>query len=212
VKDTAVSSTLLPVAAALDASLIVTLGGLTGSAAAWAYTSVRNVKTSNEITKGISLSTEQANHGEEAQGCSCGHHTTEFGPFHMTKREKKNSIDLRLQQSPSLDVLRHYMYLVCADKEFSMFPHTPFTERRSSGAVDEEAVLRTIGWKPTPRRGKDLEIEIKGKTQILTAEQDMGLQVREAREDVKRIFKKAAVEWITWCKAFQKDPKEAMKK
>lgn len=210
-KDTAVSSSLLPVAAALDASLIVTLGGLTGSAAAWAYTSVRNIKTSNEISKGISLSEEQAN-PEHAHGCTCGHHKTEFGPFHITRKEKKNSINLRLQQSPSLDLLRHYLYLACADKEFSMFPHAPFTETRSNGAVDEEAVLRTIGWKPTPRRGKDLEIEIKGKTQALTAEQDMALQVREAREDVKRIFKKAAVEWITWCKNFQKDPKEAVKK
>jgi hypothetical protein len=213
-KDAVVSSSLLPFAAALDASLIVTFGGLTGSAAAWAYTSTRGIKTSNEITKGISLSEEQATREEEVQGCSCGHHTTEFGPFHVVtkSKDKRNSVNLRLQQSPSLDVLRHYLYKACLDKEFSMFPHTPFAEKRSDGAVDEEAVLRTIGWKPTSRRGNDLEMEIKGKVETLTTEQDMAFQVREAREDVKRIFKKAAAEWISWCKAFQKDPKEAMKK
>jgi hypothetical protein len=216
-KDAVVSSTLLPIAATLDASLLFTLGGLTGSTAAVAYTSSRGVKTSNEITKGISLSEGLAAREVEGQGCTCGHHTADFGPFQVTtKKDKdkckknKETLNLRLQPSTGIDVLERYLYLACLDKDFSMFPSRSFSEK--SGTVDEEAVLRAIGWKPTTRSGRDLEIEIaKGKTEVLSVEQDEVLQVREARDDVRRVFRKGAAEWIASCKAWTKEGKEGGK-
>ncbi|KAF2639143.1 hypothetical protein P280DRAFT_360221, partial [Massarina eburnea CBS 473.64] len=89
-------------------------------------------------------------------------------------------ISLHLHQSAHLETLRRYLDLSCLRREFSMFPSI----EEVAGDVDEAAVLAAIGWRPVKRAGKDLE--------------DERWQVKEAREDVRRVFWKGAGEWVGW--------------
>jgi hypothetical protein len=49
-----------------------------------------------------------------------------------------------------------------------------------------------------------LEVEFKDGVKAVSSEEDEGYQLAEAREDVKRYFRKGAGEWVDWCKEFQK--------
>jgi hypothetical protein len=222
-KEAVVASSLLPFAAAVDASLILTFGGLTEVSGVWAYTSIRGAITSKKMTQGLAFAEEKAlkeEQGEEDEtemrGCTCGNHEHEHGIAHSISKlidkgkakKEKAGINLIMQQSTRLEILRRYLDLACLKKEFSMFPQ--FEE--AAGDVTEATVLEAIGWQPTRRGGHDLEMEFKDKVETLTAEQDEQWQRREAKEDVRRIMKKGASEWVQWCKVFQKDPEAAMKK
>ncbi|KAF2257231.1 hypothetical protein BU26DRAFT_39054 [Trematosphaeria pertusa] len=213
-KDAFVASALLPFAAAVDACVIVTFGGLTQISGVWAYTSTRGAMTSNKLTRKITRGEQQA--AEEAdteiRGCTCGYHHQEFGcpeavPKHKQKGKKK-SINLQMQQNSHLEILRRYLDLACLKREFNMFPQI----EEAAGDVNEESVLEAIGWRPTRRHGRDLEVEFKDRVEKLTPEQDEQYQQKEARDDVKRYLRKGAAEWVAWCKAFQKDPEAALKK
>ncbi|KAF2741168.1 hypothetical protein EJ04DRAFT_507580 [Polyplosphaeria fusca] len=214
-KEAIVASALIPVAAAVDASLILTLGGLTEISGVWAYTSIRGTVNSKRMVKGLAAGQDQANEKDEhheVQGCTCGNHEHDFGPAQTipkTKgKSKKNSINLHMQQNSHLEILRRYLELKCLKRDFNMFP----TIEEAAGDVNEAAVLEAIGWKPTRRGGTDLEMQFKDKVEKLTPEQDEQWQEREAKEDLKRIMKKGAAEWVQWCKSFQKDPEAALKK
>lgn len=213
-KEAFVASALLPFAATIDAALIVTFGGLTQVSGVWAYTSTRGVLTSTKLTKGLARGEQQAHeHAEtETRGCTCGHHEADFGhPEIVTKQDKKGKkkgINLQLQQSTHLEILRRYLDLACLKNDFNMFPQI----EEAAGDVNEESVLEAIGWKPVPRFGRDLEIEFKDRVEAVTSEQDMLYQTKEAKDDVKRYMRKGAAEWIAWCKSFQKDPEAALKK
>ncbi|KAF2689080.1 hypothetical protein K458DRAFT_413390 [Lentithecium fluviatile CBS 122367] len=231
-KDAVVASTLLPFAAALDASLIFTLGGLTQVSGVWAYTSTRGAMTSRKMTKGLArgeeYAAERGDHVEaeeecelQVHGCTCGHHESTFGPLAITpkhsatsshskhpKHKHKPGINLHLQQSSQLEILKRYLDLACLKKEFHMFPQID----EAVGDVGEGTVLEAIGWKPVRRQGRDLEVEFKDRVERLTGEEDERYQVAEAREDVKRYFRKGAAEWVAWCRAFGKDPEGMGKK
>lgn len=229
-KEAIVATSLFPVAAAIDASLLITFGGLMEVSGVWAYTSIRGAMTSKKLSRGLSIAEERAaketipelegdEQEVEVKGCTCGHHHNEFGHAELVakdsgkdkgkkKKKEEDGINLRMQQSGYLEILRRYLDLACLKKEFNMFP----TIEEAAGDVNESAVLEAIGWKPTTRGGRDLEMEFKDRTETLTPEQDELWQAREAREDVKRIMKKGAAEWVQWCKSFQKDPEAALKK
>lgn len=217
-KEAVVASSLFPVAAAIDASLLITFGGLMEVSGVWAYTSIRGAMTSKKMTQGLALAEEQAaqKHEEETEvrGCTCGHHEDDFGTAEAipkTKdkgKKKKTGINLRMQKSSHLEILRRYLELTCLKKEFNMFPQI----EEAAGDVNEAAVLEAIGWKPTRRQGRDLELEFKDKIEKLTPEQDELWQLKDAKDDVRRIMKKGASEWVIWCKSFQKDPEAAMKR
>jgi hypothetical protein len=219
-KDALVASTLLPFAAALDATLIVTLGGLTQVSGVWAYTSTRGMLTSRRMTKGLARGEEYAqeklsNPEEcegEIQGCTCGHHEHTFGapePKPKDKKKKpKTGINLQLQQSTQIEILRRYLDIACLKKDYHLFPQI----EEAAGDIGEGTVLNAIGWKPVRRQGKDLEVEFKEGVTTMTAEDDEGYQLAEAREDVKRYFRKGAAEWVAWCKGFSKEKEKGKEK
>ncbi|OCK88363.1 uncharacterized protein K441DRAFT_589094 [Cenococcum geophilum 1.58] len=169
-RDAVVASSLLPLAAAVDVSLILTFGGLMEVSAVWAHSSIRGARTSKRVAKGLAKGKEKS-------------------------KEKNPGIALSLAQSPHIEVLRAYLEMQCLRREFAMFPQLD----GMSGDVTEAAALEAIGWKP-------------GRIEKLTKAEDEAWQVREAKEDLRRLMKKGAAEWITWCKAFQKDPEAAKKK
>ncbi|KAF1962931.1 hypothetical protein CC80DRAFT_100774 [Byssothecium circinans] len=223
-KDVLFASALLPFAATLDACLIVTFGGLTQVSGAWAYTSTRGALESKKIAKGLERGEQTAlnNNNQEPDtesqisGCTCGHHEHDFGKpsttsatptptpnvlekatSYFTKtKAKDNGINLHLQQSPQLEILRRYLDLACLKREFNMFPAI----EEAAGDVNEGSVLEAIGWRPVRRAGKDLEVDFKDRVEVLTPEEDEKYQVQEAREDVKRVFRKGAGEWVGWVK------------
>jgi hypothetical protein len=212
-KEALLASTLMPFAATLDACLVITLGGLTQASGVWAYTSARGAITSNRMTKGLargeSYASEKADEPEcetETQGCTCGHHEHTYGapatipkPPKKPKKEKGKGINLQLQQSTHLEILRRYLDLACLKKDFHMFPHI----EEAAGDVSEGTALHAIGWKPVLRQGRDLEVEFKDRTETMTSDEDELYQFVEARDDLKRYFKKGAAEWVSWCKSFK---------
>ncbi|KAF2649938.1 hypothetical protein K491DRAFT_697703 [Lophiostoma macrostomum CBS 122681] len=219
-KNALVASSLFPLAAGIDACLVVTFGGMMDIAGVWTYQSIKGASMSKKMSQGLALAEEQAaEKAKEAEtpGCTCGHHENDFGfetnkPKEKGKKKKKDAINLSMQKNTHLEILSRYLALQCLKKDFNLFPHI----EEAAGDVNEDAVLEAIGWQPTKRYGRDLEIEFKTKVETLTPEQDEGYQRKEAREDVRRIMKKGANEWTAWCKTFQKDylkdPEAAVKK
>lgn len=236
-RDAVVASSLLPLAAAVDVSLILTFGGLMEVSAVWAHSSIRGARTSKRVAKGLAVGEEREREAAEGRdgaggqeeeeeevvevrGCTCGHHTDSFGTPAVVRtakekdkgkeksKEKNPGIALSLAQSPHVEVLRAYLEMHCLRREFAMFPQLDM-----SGDVTEAAALEAIGWKPVPRAEWELEVEdSKGQIEKLTRAEDEAWQVREAKEDLRRLMKKGAAEWVAWCKAFQKDPEAAKKK
>ncbi|KAF2268164.1 hypothetical protein CC78DRAFT_15240 [Lojkania enalia] len=211
-KEAIVASSLFPVAATIDATLLITFGGLMEVSGVWAYTSIRGAMTSKRMTKGLARgeenSAQKASEDDtEIRGCTCGHHEQDFGPLHTAPpskcrgKKKKPGINLHMQISPRLEILRRYLDLMCLRRDFNMFPSIA----EAADDPNEAAILEAIGWQPTRRHGRDLEIEFKDKVEKLSPEEDEQWQVKEAMNDVKRLFKKGAGEWVGWCKGFQKD-------
>ncbi|KAF2499294.1 hypothetical protein BU16DRAFT_614743 [Lophium mytilinum] len=203
-RDAVLASSLLPFAAAVDLSLILTFGGLMEVSAVWAHSSIRGAKTSKQMTKGLKAAEEKP----EIKGCTCGNHEHEFGAEHNVKGKNKG-IQLSMQANTQIEVMSRYLEMMCLEREFSMFPQLD----ARIGDVNEWAVLEAIGWQPKKREGHELDLEdSKGLIEHLTPEQDEAWQVREAKEDLRRIMKKAASEWVSWCKSYAKDADAALKK
>jgi hypothetical protein len=220
-KDAIVASSLLPFAAGVDACLAgLSLGGLTQVASVWTYTSIKGASTSKKVSQGLLVSAEEAiaaeEKVEEIKGCTCGHHEQDFGPVESVKGKGKKKgppgISLKVQQNTHIELFRRYLDLACLSNRYEFFP----TIEEAAGDVDEGDILQAIGWQPTRRHGRDLEMDFKGRVETLTSEQDEEWQLREAKEDIRRICRKAAAEWVGWCKTFQKDflkdPENAVKK
>jgi hypothetical protein len=220
-KDAIVASSLIPFAAGVDACLAgLSLGGLTQVASVWTYTSIKGASTSKKVSQGLLVSAEEAiaaeEKAEEIKGCTCGHHEQDFGPVESVKGKGKKKgplgISLKMLQNTHIEIFRRYLDLACLSNRYELFP----TIEEMVGDVDEGAILQAIGWQPTQRHGRDLEMDFKGRVETLTSEQDKEWQVKEAKEDIRRICKKAAAEWVGWCKTFQKDfqkdPESAVKK
>ena len=218
-KDAIVASSLIPFAATVD--VVMTLGSLTSASSVWAYQSIKGSITSKKVTDGLLITAEAegADITEEPEtiGCTCGHHENDFGaatqvPKDKGKGKKKEGINLHMQQNSHIEIFKRYLSIACLNKEYLLFPQV----EEMVGDVDEEAILQAIGWLPTRRQGRDLELEFKDRTENLTPEQDEEWQRHEAKEDIKRLCEKAAKEWVAWCKNFSKgfgkDPEAAAKK
>jgi hypothetical protein len=204
-RDAILASSLLPFAAAVDVSLLLTLGGLTEVSAVWAHSSIRGAITSKAMTQGLKA-------GEmtpQVQGCMCGEHEGEFGAVQVVEDKKEKRITLSMQANAQIEVLSRYLDGMCLQREYAMFPQLDGRDLD----VSEEAVLEAIGWQPKRRLGYELELEdSKGLVEKLTPEQDEAWQVTEAKADVRRIMKKGAGEWVSWCKMYRKDAEAALKK
>ncbi|CAI6252694.1 unnamed protein product [Periconia digitata] len=121
--------------------------------------------------------------------------------FYTPKEEKdKPSTALHLQESTHLEPFQRYLELACMKTSFALFPHV----EEVSDDVNESSVLDAIGWKPVVQRGVDNEVE--------SQDIEERYQREEAREDVKRMVRKGAAEWVSWCKTFAKDSEAAGKK
>ncbi|KAJ4297443.1 hypothetical protein N0V90_005334 [Kalmusia sp. IMI 367209] len=195
-----VASALLPFAATIDACLIVTFGGLTSASSVYTYQNSRGAITSGKLTRGLSHTyEEEAEAQPETKGCTCGHHEGQFGcaetaPKTDKKGKKKkddSGIAMSLLSSSALRAFTRYLELACLQRSFTMFPHI------APGPHDpsEDEILQAIGWAPTRRYGRDLELDGEGGMERLTSEEDEGWQWKEAREDVRSIVRKAAAEW-----------------
>lgn len=213
-----VASALLPFAATMDVILLVTFGGLTQTTGVWAYQNTRGAVASKKMTQGLARSESYIapeNHAIELEtrGCTCGHHESEFGCAETVpkadktgkakKKEEDKGLAMNMQSSSALEPFTRYLELACLQKSSGMFPHIEATQ--SAGPTEDE-ILNAIGWTPTRRCGRDLEVEDQFgvKTHMLSAEQDEEWQRKEAREDVERVVRKAAAEWVAACKGFKK--------
>jgi hypothetical protein len=212
-----VASALLPFAATMDVILLVTFGGLTQTTGVWAYQNTRGAVASKKMTRGLARSeshgaTEDKAVELETRGCTCGHHESEFGCAETVpvsdkkgkskKKDEDRGIAMNIQASTALDPFTRYLEVACLQKSSSVFPHI---EAAHTGDPTEDEILNAIGWAPTRRYGRDLEVEEQGcATRRLSAEQDEEWQRKEAREDVERVVRKAAAEWVATCKGFKK--------
>ncbi|KAL5384229.1 hypothetical protein DPSP01_005374 [Paraphaeosphaeria sporulosa] len=218
-----VASALLPIAATIDVALVVTFGGLTQTTGVWAYQNTRGAIASKKMTRGLARSESYhvSENGAveldtEIRGCTCGHHEDEFGCAESVakgdkkgklkkEQEEDKGIAMNMQSSLALEPFARYLERACLQKSFSMFPHIEAEQSSHAGIPTEDEILEAMGWAPTRRYGRDLEIaEHDGRTQKLTAEQDEDWQRKEAREDVERVVRKAAAEWVAACKGFGK--------
>ncbi|KAF2017227.1 hypothetical protein BU24DRAFT_146368 [Aaosphaeria arxii CBS 175.79] len=215
-KDAYKASAILPIAATLDASLIVTLGSLSEVSGMWAYNSFLGAKVSRKLVRGIEIGGRDPSTPDlsaaQVSKTPLWKKTLTKAQGKEKEREKtdeERSIELCMQESAQVEILRRYLELACLEADFHMFPQI----EAAAGDVSEGTVLEAIGWRPTRRQGRDLEYEMKEKvTTTLTPEQDEQWQRKEAKADVKKLFKKGAVEWAAWCKAFNKDPEGALRK
>ena len=103
-------------------------------------------------------------------------------------------LHLTFKQSPRLEVLDKYLASKCQERDRFMFPRmgTPPTETE---------VLNAIGWAPSHSgvdQGKNWE--------------DEQWETQEVKDDMRMTLGKAAKEWEKWCKAFAKNPEQALKK
>ena len=214
-----VASALLPLAATMDAVLVVTLGGLTQASGVVAYQNTRGAVASKKLSKALLSPTRsgvvQASMELETKRCECEHHdddsvcsesvskaSNEKGK--STKKGNVNGMEMHVEASSALDAFTRYLELACLQKSFAMFPHVRPYEPRDP---KEQDVLDSIGWTPKRRSGRDLDIEANGegggKLARLSAEQDEEWQRREALADVANIARKAASEWVAACKGFK---------
>ncbi|KAL1605381.1 hypothetical protein SLS60_004929 [Paraconiothyrium brasiliense] len=215
-----VASALLPFAATMDVILLVTFGGLTQTTGVWAYQNTRGAMASQKMTRGLARSESHNSAAElpahlEEKGCTCGHHEGDFGcAEQVPKADKKGKskskdvdtgITMSIQTSIALEPFTRYLELACLQKSYTMFPHVESAQSSHASDPTEDEILNAIGWAPTRRYGRDLDMEEQGgKTERLSAEQDEEWQRREAREDIERVVRKAAAEWVVACKGFKK--------
>ncbi|KAF1348703.1 hypothetical protein BDV97DRAFT_354154 [Delphinella strobiligena] len=105
----------------------------------------------------------------------------------------EDKLALNFTPSPRLLILEKYLATKCHDKDSKLFPAFGTTPT-------ETDVLEAIGWAPSQTDGADRNWE------------DEQWETSEVKDDFKGVMTKAAKEWDSWVKAYEKDPKKAMKK
>lgn len=98
-RDAVIATGLLPVSFAIDvlATLIWPFGGLLEIDAVWLYSSIRGAKTSRNVTKRLTSSSQTNNHDED-------------------------KLALNFVPSPRLQVLERYLTAKCHEKDPKLFP------------------------------------------------------------------------------------------
>ncbi len=102
-------------------------------------------------------------------------------------------LHLMFKQSPRLEVLDKYLAAKCQERDRFMFP-------RMGTPPTESEVLNAIGWAPSTSGGEGKNWE------------DEQWETQEVKDDMRMTLTKAAKEWEKWCKAFAKNPEQALKK
>ena len=196
-KNTILATGLLPVAFAVDvlAMVIWPFGGLAEIDSVWAYASFRGAKVARSTTKRL-----EASEGAEAPADESASQTTADGAGAGEKGKKskksKKQKHLKLTFTPSMRVqtLARYLAARCHDRDPRMFPP-------AGGSPTETEVLEAIGWAPSQTLGGERKNY-----------HDLQWEISELKDDFRQVMQKGAREWDKWCKAFEKNPKKALKK
>ncbi|KAI9725727.1 MAG: hypothetical protein M1828_002610 [Chrysothrix sp. TS-e1954] len=106
--------------------------------------------------------------------------------------EKDQKLQLTFTPSPRLDVLTSYLSSECHRRDAHLF-------RGGGVAPTERQAVEAIGWSPSQTGGETRNWE------------DEQWELQEVKDDLKQVMHKGAREWDKWCKAFEKDPKKALK-
>ena len=115
-------------------------------------------------------------------------------PLRKNGKKKKEQKQLKLSFTPSpyVQTLSRYLAARCHERDPRMF--------RPAGVTPTETeVLEAIGWAPSQNRGQRKNYE------------DEQWEITEVKEDFRQVMRKGAREWEKWCKAFEKNPKKALK-
>ncbi len=100
-------------------------------------------------------------------------------------------LKLTFRPSTRNDVIAAYLTQKCVESDHAMF------DKYGGPTPTPSDVLRAIGWEPE-KEERNWEDEM--------------WQTQQVKEDLDRVMKKGAKYWGKWCKAFEKDPKKALKK
>jgi hypothetical protein len=117
---------------------------------------------------------------------------TSSTPATPNHEDEQNKLKLTFQHSQRIEVLRRYLDAECHKVDSKLFPHWEHSPTESD-------VLEAIGWAPS----RDTEEK---------NWEDEKWEMEEVKEDLKRVFRKAASEWRKWSKLLAEKPEKAMKK
>ncbi|KAI1794361.1 hypothetical protein LXA43DRAFT_996740 [Ganoderma leucocontextum] len=195
-KDTILATGLLPVAFAIDvlAVIIWPFGGLAEIDSVWAYASFRGAKVARSTTKRLEASEGAEEPADESASQNTGDGTGMGKKGKKSKKAKKQK-QLKLTFTPSTraQILARYLAARCHDRDPRMFPP-------AGGSPTETEMLEAIGWAPSQIGGARKNY------------QDEQWEISELKDDFRQVMQKGAREWDKWCKAFEKNPKKALKK
>ena len=195
-KDAILATGLLPVAFAIDtlAMFIWPFGGLVEIDSVWAYSSFRGAKVARSTTKRLEATEDAEGTGDEsgsqtpAEGAGTGEKAKK-----SKKGNKHKQLKLIFTPSVRVQTLARYLAARCHDRDPRMFPP-------AGGSPTETEVLEAIGWAPSQVGGERKKY------------QDEQWEISELKDDLRQVMQKGAREWEKWCKAFEKNPKKALKK
>ncbi|TBU34354.1 hypothetical protein BD311DRAFT_683751 [Dichomitus squalens] len=110
-----------------------------------------------------------------------------------SKSKKEKHLKLTFTPSARVQTLARYLAARCHERDPHMFPP-------AGGVPTETEVLEAIGWAPSQT----------GEVKRNWEEEQW--EMAEVKDDFKQVMQKGAKEWEKWCKAFEKNPKKALKK
>ncbi|TBU37646.1 hypothetical protein BD309DRAFT_973609 [Dichomitus squalens] len=110
-----------------------------------------------------------------------------------SKSKKEKHLKLTFTPSARVQTLARYLAARCHERDPHMFPP-------AGGVPTETEVLEAIGWAPSQTGGVKRNWE------------EEQWEMSEVKDDFKQVMQKGAKEWEKWCKAFEKNPKKALKK
>ena len=185
-KDAVIATSLIPVAFAIDvlATLIWPFGGLAEIDSVWAYASFRGAKVARSTTKRL-----QASNGTDESEDEAAAANGKKGK----KSKKEKHLKLTFTPSGRVQTLARYLAARCHERDPRMFPP-------AGGSPTETEVLEAIGWAPSQTGG------------VRKNWQEEQWEMSEVKDDFREVMRKGAKEWEKWCKAFEKNPRKALKK
>ena len=109
------------------------------------------------------------------------------------KSKKEKHLKLTFTPSGRVQTLARYLAARCHERDPRMFPP-------AGGSPTETEVLEAIGWAPSQTGG------------VRKNWQEEQWEMSEVKDDFREVMRKGAKEWEKWCKAFEKNPRKALKK
>lgn len=109
-----------------------------------------------------------------------------------TGKHDEDTLHLNFVPSSRIEILQRYLTSRCHERDANLFP--------ACTSPTETDVLEAIGWSPSQHDGQERNWE------------DEQWETMEVKDDLKMVMTKAAKEWDSWVKAYEKNPEKAMKK